>query len=185
MRSITKICIVTLVTVKIVLGSLFVYQIELDSFLSADKAMASESEQAVSEVVGEDSSQEESIDLDFLIEKREELNEEARAISKKREELLVFQKEIDEKLEALGRLRDEINVRTVQKETIEGKKVKHLIKIYTAMKPQRAAGMIEKMDMGFTIDLLSRMKGDIVGGILSFVELEKAARITEGLARKK
>lgn len=187
MKSMTKICIATLVTAKIVLGSLFVYQIELGSVLFENNAIASETGGAAgeTEAVGEDSNQEETIDLAFLIEKRDELNEQAQALSIKREELLAFQKEIDEKLVTLGRIRDEINAQKVAKETVEGKKMKHLIKIYTAIKPQRAAGMIEKMDMGFSLELLSRMKGDVVGKILSFVDLEKAARITEGLAKKK
>ena len=56
--------------------------------------------------------------------------------------------------------------------------------IYSAMKPVKAASLIEKLDIRLAIKLLSRMKGDTVGGILSFVDVERAAKISEGLIKK-
>jgi flagellar motility protein MotE (MotC chaperone) len=53
------------------------------------------------------------------------------------------------------------------------------------MKPQKAASLVEKLDMGFAVELLSKMKGEAVGKILSAVNTEKAARISEKLAEKK
>lgn len=64
-------------------------------------------------------------------------------------------------------------------------KIKHLIKIYSSMKPQHAASLIEKLDLGFSINLLSMMKGEEVGNIFSFMDLEKAAKISEGRAKSK
>ncbi|MBW2001714.1 MAG: hypothetical protein JRI30_04265, partial [Deltaproteobacteria bacterium] len=71
------------------------------------------------------------------------------------------------------------------KKTVQTQKLKHLIKAYSAMKPQKAASLIEKLDMTFSIELLSRMKGDAVGNILSFIEIDKAAKISEQLVRRK
>jgi flagellar motility protein MotE (MotC chaperone) len=67
----------------------------------------------------------------------------------------------------------------------ENRKLKHLIQAYSTMKPQQAAALIEKLDIAFSIELLSSMKGDAAGKILSFVDLEKGARISEGLVRRK
>ena len=62
--------------------------------------------------------------------------------------------------------------------------MKHLIKAYSSMKPQVAASLVEKLETDFAVDLLSRMKGDVVGNILSFVDIEKAAKISEGLVKR-
>ena len=97
---------------------------------------------------------------------------------------MAIRKEINSRIKVLGQLRDEINSKVTRNSLSEGKKHKHLIKVYSSMKPQRAAGLIEKLDMKFAVKLLSQMKGEAVGNILSFVELEKAARISEGLAAK-
>jgi len=53
------------------------------------------------------------------------------------------------------------------------------------MKPRKAASLIERLNMDFSVELLSKMKGDVVGNILSFVDIEKAARISEQLAKRK
>lgn len=44
---------------------------------------------------------------------------------------------------------------------------------------------MKKLNMRFAVELLSNMKGDAVGKILSFVETEKAAKISEQLAKRK
>ena len=80
--------------------------------------------------------------------------------------------------------RDEIRSQMAVQEEVADKKLKHLIKAYSTMKPQKAATLIEKLDMKFAIELLSNMKGDAVGNILSFVDTERAARISEQLARR-
>ena len=71
------------------------------------------------------------------------------------------------------------------KKTVQEQKLKHLIKAYSAMKPQKAASLIEKLEITFAIELLSKMKGDAVGNILSFIEIDKAAKISERLAKRK
>jgi flagellar motility protein MotE (MotC chaperone) len=67
------------------------------------------------------------------------------------------------------------------KRTAKENQVKHLIKIYSTMKPQKVAQLIEKLDINLITELFSRMKGDVVGQILSFVDTEIGARITQGL----
>ena len=82
-------------------------------------------------------------------------------------------------------MRNEIKSMMASKETVEQDKIRHLIKAYSAMKPQKAASLVEKLEITFAIELLSRMKGEAVGNILSFVKVEKAARISEALAQRK
>ena len=53
------------------------------------------------------------------------------------------------------------------------------------MKPQKAASLIEELDMRFAVELLVNMRGGAVGSILSFVNIEKAVRIREQVAKRK
>ena len=72
-----------------------------------------------------------------------------------------------------------------RKQAVEGQKIKKLIKAYSAMKPQKAASLVERLEMGFAIELLSQMKGEAVGNILSFVDTEKGARLSEALGKRR
>ena len=71
-----------------------------------------------------------------------------------------------------------------QRVAVEDQKFNHLVKVYSSMKPQSAAGIIEKLDSELAVKLLRKMKGDVVGKILSFVEKEKAAKISIGIVKK-
>jgi flagellar motility protein MotE (MotC chaperone) len=126
----------------------------------------------------------ETIDLKFLIQRKAQFEKEEKRIAEKKSELLVIQDDINKKIAELTKLRDEIKQEKAQKKAVEEQQFKHLIKIYSAMKPQNAADLIDKLDIKLAIELLSRMKGDDVGKILSFVKIEKAAKISEGLIKQ-
>ena len=137
----------------------------------------------------EDIGEEEKIDLNFLLQKKAELKKQEEELVKKRAELIAelmaIQEEIKSKIAILTKLRNEIVAEMAKKKIFEEKKLKHLIKAYSAMKPRKAASLIERLNMDFSVELLSKMKGDVVGNILSFVDTEKAARISEHLAKRK
>ena len=99
--------------------------------------------------------------------------------------LLEIQEELTKKLATLTELRNEIRAMMAEREAADQAKMRHLIKVYSAMKPQKAASLVEQLDTAFAIELLSQMKGEVVGDILSFVKVEKAARISQGLALRK
>jgi len=188
MKSRAHILLATLITVKILLISLFIYGVKLDPLVFEGDAIAAEEAQQDPEGManeGENIIEEEKIDLNFLLKKKAELKREEEELAKKRAELMVIQEELNNKIAILTQLRNEIKAEMARKKTVEEKKLKHLIKAYSAMKPQKAASLIEKLDMGFAIELLSRMKGDAVGNILTFVDLEKAAKLSEQLAKRK
>jgi flagellar motility protein MotE (MotC chaperone) len=188
MKLATQLFLAVLIIGKIVLGSVFVYQAELNPFMPERDAIASEEVQEEPEVTMEetdDSASEAIIDLDSFLAKEAKLTEQEQELEKKREELLALQEEINNKIAKLTELRNEIKGMMASKETVEQDKIRHLIKAYSAMKPQKAASLVEKLDITFAIELLSRMKGEAVGNILSFVNVEKAAKISEALAERK
>ena len=169
-----------LIILKVVLGSIFVYQVGSGPLSAEADAIASELPKDPEVTAKEDKKvkSKDIMDLNFLITKKVERKE--KKISEKKAELLAIQADINEKIAILTKLRDEIRSEVARKKTADDQKIKHLIKVYSAMKPQSAAELIEKLDIKLSIEILSTMKGDAVGKILSLVNTEKAAKISEG-----
>jgi flagellar motility protein MotE (MotC chaperone) len=185
MKTPTQILISLLILVKILICSILLYQTGIP-FLGESKALASEQqkETQADKIKVEAKKNKETIDVKFLIQKKDQLEKEEKRIAEKKAELLAIQDDINQKISKLTKLRDEIKSERANKKAAEDQQFKHLIKIYSAMKPQNAAELIEKLDIKFAIELLSKMKGDDVGKILSFVKIEKAAKISEGLIKQ-
>lgn len=195
MKLLIQIFLTSLIIVKIVLGSIFLYEIGFTSLFTGTVAIASELPKnpevaaepapalSPSQYHGKQEGVKKTISSSFL-RKKAELKEKEKYLEKRKIQLVALQEEINNKIAKLTRLRNEIRAEMAVKKTGEERKLKHLIKIYSAMKPQKAASLIEKLDLKLVIELFSRMKGDIVGDILSFVDIEKAAKISEGLLKK-
>lgn len=186
MKKFTLIFLAALILAKVLLGSIFIYQVKDDPLGLEGQAIASEPPDGKEVIEGKPGPvpPEKDVDLEFIHKRQADLLKQAEELAKTKAELLAIQQEINNKIEALTRLRNEIRAQMNQKKTMEDAKLRHLIKAYSAMKPQKAATLIEKLDINFAIELLSKMKGDTVGNILTFVEVGKAAKISEGLARR-
>jgi len=198
MKEVTPILIASLIFIKIILGSIFLYRAEFDPLFIEKNAIASEIDsdsnrpsKPVRHVpISLISSKSENIlkigkdDFDLFLEKRAELEKKEKELAKKKEELLSIQKDITHKIKTLTQLRNEIRSERAKKRAVEDQKLKHLMKVFSTMKPQNAARLIEKLDIGFAVKILSRMKGEVVGRILSFVSTGKAARISEALLKR-
>lgn len=187
MKSKTQIILAALIAVKIFIGLVFIFQIEIGSIFSGNSAIASEPRKEAEDKskIASSSIDTEKLNLNFVVQKMELLKKREQELEKRKAELLSFQVEIDKKIEDLSKLRNEIKSQMATKETIAKQKIRHLIKVYSAMKPQSAAGLIEKQHKAFAIEMLAHMKGETVGKILTYVEKGKAALLIEGLARRK
>ena len=185
MKLLTQLFLVSLIVVKIVLGTVFIYRAEFDSLKDAMASEAVQKEPEATEDTGENLAYDEKIDLELFLARQSELRLEAEELERKRAELQAIQEELTKKLATLTELRNEIRAMMATRDAADQAKMRHIIKVYSAMKPQKAASLVEKLDTAFAIELLSKMKGEVVGDILSFVKVEKAARISQGLARRK
>ena len=186
MRLFTLIFLASLILAKVLLGSFFMYQVRADPLGQEGQAIASELPEnlEVKTIDRATPANNQELDMDVLLRKQADLHHQEEELAKKKVELMVIQEEINGKIESLTKLRNEIRSEVNQKKSRQDAKLRHLIKAYSAMKPQKAATLIEKLDISFAIELLSNMKGDTVGRILAFVEVGKAAKISEGLAKR-
>lgn len=186
MKLSTQILLAFLIAVKLILGSVLLYQVGLGSIFMETDAIAAEIQEDLKEAAQEDTraGEKNKLDLDLLNIKKAALAAEEKRLAVKKAELVAIEKELNNKIEKLTQLRNEIRSEIAGKKAIETKKLKHLIKIYSAMKPQSAAVLIEKLDKNLAVELLAKMKGEAVGKILSYVDTGKAAAISEGLVER-
>ncbi len=63
--------------------------------------------------------------------------------------------------------------------------VEALIKVYSSMKPEEAANLVEAIDEELALKIVSGMKSKIAGQVLSKVDVKVAKRISEKLAGKR
>jgi len=115
--------------------------------------------------------------------KRRQLEQKEKALEEEAKRLVTLKEEINAKLLQITELQKAVRNDLGKKEAIRNDRIKHLIKVYQAMPPRKAAVLIEKLDMDVIIALFSEMKGENVGQILPYVSAEKAAKISECLAQ--
>jgi len=94
--------------------------------------------------------------------------------AKVRKDLEKIEKSISESKEQMG-AQDEKT-----KENVDA-----LIKVYSSMKPEEAANLIEAIDEDLALKIVSGMKSKIAGQVLSKVDVKVAKQISEKLAGKR
>ncbi len=136
------------------------------------------------------------VGLNGLEEKKKSIALSEEALRQETKKLERFKEEVDEQLEALSKLKAQIDTdfarlekkksdQEIQKEAAFETKMGRLVKMYSGMKPKDAGEIINKMDLKVAMQLFSRMRETSSAQILSFVDSEKAARISEGIAFRK
>ncbi len=199
MKRIFQLMLGALIVGKIVLGSVCLYNVTVGPLTSTRVAVASDFPQTAGKKAaasvppsrvdkgpaagGVEAGESTAVPAKW--NERAEITAEEKRLAEKKAELLALQEDLSRKIKTLTRLRDDIRSGIGEKRRLKLQKMKLLIKVYSSMKPQKAATLVEKLDTRLAIELFSQMKGDAVGKILSYVNVEKAARISEGLAGTK
>ncbi len=141
-------------------------------------------------------SQELRIFLEGLENKKKELKKYEETLKTKENQLKIIKQEIEVKLDELKNIRIKLEKtisvleekeknRDIKAEENYKKKMKHLVKIYTSMKPKTAASLINNMKLDTVLALFKKMKGEQIGKILTYVDKNRAALISEKLAPEK
>jgi flagellar motility protein MotE (MotC chaperone) len=123
--------------------------------------------------------------LQELSKRREELDEREKDISLRENSLQVVQKNIEEKVETLKGLQDQLKDIVAQYEAKEDEKIKSLVKVYEAMKPQDAAKIFEQLQMSVLIEVAVHMKEAKLAQILAKMDPYKAKELTMELANRR
>jgi len=119
---------------------------------------------------------------DALKRKEERLNEREKALE-------ILEKDLQERLAALEAARKELTELVKKQEAlvqeqkiIQNARVEHLVAAYKSMRPEKAGVLVNNLDDEVAVKILSSMPGRNAGQILSFVEPDKAARLTKAIS---
>lgn len=187
-------------TATVSIGELFFHQPEA---IAQEKAPESPPQQAVKEEKpGEGAAAkktEPSADVSAVMKRldveRQRLVAEEERIKKQQAQLETLKAEIEAKIDTLSKIQQQIAADLEKKEAgqtekeqkekaAEEARIKMLSRVYASMKPKQAAAIVDKMDIEIIKKVFSQMKGEQVGNILSYVEKDRAAKISEQLAEQ-
>lgn len=116
-----------------------------------------------------------------LSEQWQKLRKKQEELRRKEEELKNLEKEIDKKLAKQKELKQKLENVLEEARSMKDEKIKHLVDVYSNMQPDKAAQALETLKKEIAVKILAGMQGRTAGEILSFVESEKAARLSEAL----
>ena len=131
-----------------------------------------------------------------LEEKKTEVDKAYKALQEERKQLQAFEEQIDEKLENLNALKEQIkeDLATLEKKKSQKEqdeeaayeaRIGRLVKTYAGMKPKNAAAIVNTLNLEVAQEIFLRMREASASQILSFVDSQKAAKISERLAFKR
>ena len=94
----------------------------------------------------------------------------------------------EEKLGELNELQSKLTAyaKTLadREEALKETKLAHLVELYTAMEPTKAAAIMEKLKIETVVLILRNMKGKPAGQIIALLKPELGAQVVEKLSKK-
>jgi len=112
---------------------------------------------------------------------RNALDERQKALDERQRAAEASDQKLTERLSDLEELEAKIKDMLAQESSINTKKIKRLTAVYEGMKADRAAPVVERMDLSIIVRMFSRMDEKKVGKILSFLAPEQAVKISQAL----
>jgi flagellar motility protein MotE (MotC chaperone) len=116
---------------------------------------------------------------------KKQLEAKEKDLARRMEELNNLQKLIDDKMVALEKVKKEFEAQVAAEQARQNARIKHLIGVYTNMKPKAAAEVIEKMETVLAVDILRGMKGKDAGKVLALIKPEVASRLSLMLSEQR
>ncbi len=128
------------------------------------------------------------INIDILetIKKRsEDLDAKENSLKQQEEQLNMLKLTLEEKMQKMNEVQKKIEELLAARTDLIERSVKHLVKVYSSMKPNEAARLLEKLDKDISIQILSKMKGKSAAKILEKMDGTMAANISDKIATRK
>ncbi|MBI5179518.1 MAG: hypothetical protein HZA04_09715 [Nitrospinae bacterium] len=119
-----------------------------------------------------------------LLKKQEELNRREEQLQAKEGQLRALEQQIQGKIDELKRTQLKLEELIKMRDDLEAKNVTNLSKAYAAMPPAEAAARLKTMDRATALRILMAMKTKNSSKILSNLDPQTAAQISEQLAKR-
>jgi flagellar motility protein MotE (MotC chaperone) len=121
--------------------------------------------------------------LASLQKRQKELDMRESSLKAEEEKMLALKKEIMEKIDALKSLETQLSSKFDMEKTNDAKRLKELAKVYEATPPQKAAAMLEKLEVKTAAGITINMKRERAGLIWGYLTPQKAVAITNEITR--
>lgn len=121
--------------------------------------------------------------LASLQKRQKELDIRESGLKAEEQKVLALKKEIMEKIDALKSLEAQLSSKLDADKTNDTKSLKDLAKVYEAAPPQKAAAMLEKLDVRTAAGITINMKRERAGLIWGHLTPQKAVAITNEVTR--
>ena len=112
-----------------------------------------------------------------------QLKAKAEDLDRKEQALKSMESDLNARLAKLQELETTLTGMLADAKALKEEKMKHLIEVYTNMKPKQAGTVMETLDESIAVKILAGMKGRTAGDILNSVSAKKAAALTEDLTK--
>jgi flagellar motility protein MotE (MotC chaperone) len=123
--------------------------------------------------------------LQSLSKRRTELDQRSDELDRRDLLLKATEQRVQEKIDRLQQMQAQIDAALGKVDDQEDERLKSLVRIYEAMKPQEAAAIFDKLDQPVLMQVLTRMKDKSVAAILPHLAGDKARAVTIALAEHK
>jgi flagellar motility protein MotE (MotC chaperone) len=133
--------------------------------------------------VTEDGLQKERDLLTLLQKKQKELDTRESTLKAEEQKIAALKKEVMDKMDALKSMETQLSAKLDTEKTQDEKRLKDLAKVYEATPPQKAAAMLEKLDVKTAAGITINMKRDRAGLIWGFLAPQKAVEITNEITK--
>ena len=121
--------------------------------------------------------------LASLQKRQKELDMRESSLKAEEQKILALKKEIMEKIDALKSLETQLSSKLDMEKTNDTKRLKELAKVYEATPPQKAAAMLEKLEVKTAAGITINMKRERAGLIWGYLTPQKAVAITNEITR--
>lgn len=133
--------------------------------------------------VTEDSLQKERDLLTLLQKKQKELDTRENTLKAEEQKIAALKKEVMDKMDALKLMETQLTAKLDTEKSQDEKRLKELAKVYEATPPQKAAAMLEKLEVKTAAGITINMKRDKAGLIWGFLAPQKAVEITNEITK--
>jgi flagellar motility protein MotE (MotC chaperone) len=121
----------------------------------------------------------------FAIEKQKaDLDDEKKRMGEQQDHVLMVEQELEKTRSDLTEERKKLEKLVGQSDELDKKRIKQLAKVYSAMRPEEAARILETLDDDLLINILGAMGDDRQKAkILSVLSPDKASRVSKKIGK--
>jgi len=114
-----------------------------------------------------------------LEDRKKQLDSKEADLKKLEEELHKQKDELDSRMKKLDEVRNQIANQLQERVHADGESVDKLVSFFSAMKPQKAAEIMDALNEDLAVEVLKKMKKKDAAEIMNMLKSEKAQRLSE------